>query len=145
MYNSKQQEILAKYPHLPTWFDPQVFLPHDPMFGRDPEFYPPTDPDMVESHRELVLSGFNKLGESVANLRKNNQFYQELAACEMWTALQLGTALMKLPGGDKIVEQIMIDRKVHQMDKDFSFSKEMHNEPMPSLCGNLERPKVVRS
>ena len=33
-----------------------------------------------------------------------------------------------------------IDRKVNQMDPDFSFSKDIWNEPLPSLCGR-ERPQ----
>ena len=37
-------------------------------------------------------------------------------------------------------EQIVIDRKIRQMDPDYSFSKDLWNEPMPSLLGR-ERPK----
>jgi len=42
--------------------------------------------------------------------------------------------------GAKRVEQIMIDRKVNEMDPDFSFSEKMWNQPMPSLLGR-EHPK----
>ena len=81
----------------------------------------------------------NRLGWQIKNLSANLEFFQELAACEMWTALEaIKKATPRM--GVKWEEQIMIDRKVHQMDPDFSFSGLMYNEPMPSLL-NRERPK----
>ena len=87
-----------------------------------------------------MLTKFNSLGNRIDVLRKKVQFYQELAACESWTALEFAKALKQTSKGEEKVEQIMIDRKVNQMDPDFSFSTVMYDEPMPSLC-NKERPK----
>jgi hypothetical protein len=103
------------------------------MFGNDPELYPPTDPDMVESKRLLILTAFNTLGKQVFEFRKKAQFYQEVAACEVWTSLELTKAFRQREDAVAIIEKVMIDRKVNQMDPDFSFSKAIYKESMPSL------------
>jgi hypothetical protein len=94
---------------------------------------------LVESQRTAVLVTLNRLGWQIKNLTDKLEFYQELAACEMWTALEaIKKATPRM--GVKWEEQVMIDRKVHQMDPDFSFSGLMYNEPKPSLLAR-ERPK----
>src|ERR1039457_3690161 len=103
------------------------------MFGNDPELYPPTDPDMVESKRLLSLTAFNTLGKQVFEFRKKAQFYQEVAPCEVWTSLELTKAFRQREDAVAIIEKVMIDRKVNQMDPDFSFSKAIYKESMPSL------------
>jgi len=94
---------------------------------------------MVEAQRAAVLATLNGLGQQIQNLRKKVEFYQELAACEMWTALEaIRTATPSM--GSEWAQQIAIDRKVRQMDADFSFSGEIWNDRMPSLSAR-ERPK----
>ena len=81
----------------------------------------------------------NRLGWQIKNLSEKLEFFQELAACEMWTALEaIKKATPRM--GVKWEEQIMIDCKINQMDPDFSFSGLMYNEPKPSLLCR-ERPK----
>jgi len=105
------------------------------MFGKDPDLYPPTDPEMVESKRALILTAFNTMGKQIVELRRKAQFYQELAACEVWTSLELAKAFRGSKDAVPTIEKVMIDRRVNQMDKDFSFSKAVYKEPMPSLLG----------
>jgi hypothetical protein len=110
------------------------------MFGNDPDLYPPTDSEMVESKRELILSAFNMMGKQFAELRQKVNFYQELAACEAWTTLELARALRRHNDASPIIERVMIHRKTNQMDPDFSFSGVVYKEPLPSLLGQ-EHPK----
>lgn len=89
---------------------------------------------MVESQRIAVLMTLDGLGQQIENLRKQVEFYQELAACESWTALEaVRTATPRM--GEEWARQLVIDRKIRQMDTDYSFSGEIWNEPLPSLCG----------
>lgn len=79
------------------------------------------------------------MGEQIENLRNDKQFYQELAACEAWTALQaVKSAVNRM--GEEWKDHLMIERRVNMMDPDFSFSEVMYDERMPSLCGQ-EHPK----
>jgi hypothetical protein len=112
-----------------------IFLAHDPRFGKDPDLYPPTDPEMVESKRALILTEFDTLGGQIAELRRKVRFYQDLAACEVWTSLELAKAFRGNKDAIPIIERVMIDRKVIQMDPHFSFSQAIYKEPMPSLLG----------
>jgi hypothetical protein len=118
-----------------------IFLAHDPLFQKDQVdafLFPSTAPSLVEAQRVTVLITLDALGLQIEKLRKKVEFYQELAACEAWTALEaIKSANPRM--GTEWSQRIVIDRKVHQMDPDFSFSKEIWNEPMPSLLGR-ERP-----
>jgi hypothetical protein len=136
-------EVLEQYPHLPANIDPKTFLVHDPLFQEDQIdaiIFPPTDPDLVEAKRTEVLVTLNRLGTQIKNLRERLDFYKEFAACGEWTVLECAKLLRQQGSTAAGLEQIMIDRKVNQMDPDFSFSKDIWNEPLPSLCGR-ERPQ----
>jgi hypothetical protein len=140
-----KEEVLSLYPNIPEGIHLEAILAHDQLFQDDlcdPILYPPGDPELTRANRTYLLVLLNRLGTQIKNRQEKVEFYQELSACELWTALEFGKVLKSLPPGPERqkLEQIMIDRKVHQMDPDFSFSREMWNEPMPSLL-DRKRPK----
>ncbi len=134
-----KEDVGKEDPHIPSFMDPQIFLEHDPLFGDAPELYPPTDPEFVKAQRILILLHLELVGLKLDKLKESVEFHQELAACEAWTSLELMKLLRGYPDTEGKIEQIMIDRKIHQMDPDFSFSKVMYDQLMPSLLGR-ERP-----
>jgi hypothetical protein len=100
------------------------FLWDDPLFSDgigNPKDYV-SDPEFIELHREMRLLALDALYRKVEmvqqELAQEKQFHREAQAREVWTINQF----LKLMPSDH-AETILINRKVNDMDPDFSFEQ----------------------
>jgi hypothetical protein len=100
------------------------FLWDDPLFTYASSIseWELKDPELIELRRTLRLTALETLYIRIANLKRQlaseKQFHREAQAREVWTINQL---LKELP--QEKAEPILINRKVNDMDPDFSFEE----------------------
>src|SRR5438128_9035058 len=98
------------------------FLWDDPLFtsASSIEEWELKDPEFIELRRETRLLALEALYRKIEmlqhDLAQEKQFHQEAQAREVWTINQF---LKTLPREQ--AEPILINRKVNDMDPDFSF------------------------
>ena len=100
------------------------FLWDDPLFTNeagDPKDYV-SDPEFISLRRELRLSALEALYRKIEmvqhELAQEKQFHREAQAREVWTINEF----VKQTPSD-LAEPILINRKVNDMDPDFSFER----------------------
>jgi hypothetical protein len=100
------------------------FLWDDPLFTEsigDPQDYV-SDPEFIAFRRAERLLALELLYIKIETLRRElrneKQFHREAQAREVWTINQFSKHV-----SSDTAEQILIDRKVLGMDRDFSFEK----------------------
>lgn len=100
------------------------FLWDDPLFSdgiADPKDYV-SDPEFIEIRRQMRLLTLEMLYRKIEMvqhaLAQEKQFHREAQAREVWTINQF---LKQIPSDQ--AEPILINRKVNDMDPDFSFER----------------------
>src|SRR5437763_17080152 len=98
------------------------FLCDDPLFtnASSIEEWELRDPEFIQLRREIRLLALEALYRKIEmlqhDLAQGKQFHREAQAREVWTINQF---LKQIPSD--FAEPILIDRKVNDMDPDFSF------------------------
>lgn len=109
------------------------YLWDDPVFNEDMRFATGalrSDPEFIDLQRKLRLLALEALYRKIKTLQtqldQEKQFLREAEAREVWTINRFLKHVSYEQG-----ETILIDRKVNDMDPDFSFEKAITTKAVP--------------
>lgn len=117
--------IKEKYPYIPSDLDLSNFFWYDSFFNDKFDPSDLEDEELMVLHRRIILKQleliFLQMEDLRAQMNRKVDYLWEQWSKEVWTVVRLvDVAWQADPKG---AEKIDIDRKVNEMDPDFSFRK----------------------